>query len=144
MWHNIQSEVDIESLMKIFGDFHDSCLKELVYISGAFVDENLSMHPINEQRVLKIVFQRQYSNPCVIEVEFSGIKKMNLSPCDENHTCEIHGATFFIKNSNLYWGDSSDIQEMSSYDGTWICASGTRWRIADEYLGNQEIYKPIK
>ena len=30
--------------------FHDSCLKELKYISGAYVNEKLSMIPVNKQK----------------------------------------------------------------------------------------------
>ncbi len=42
MWNEITNEEDLQSFMKCMYFFHDSCIKELKYISGAYVDENLS------------------------------------------------------------------------------------------------------
>ncbi len=39
----------VTELNKIFGGFHDSCIKEMRYISGAYVSEDLSMLPINKK-----------------------------------------------------------------------------------------------
>ena len=39
-WTPIQTEEDIFALMQSFGGFHDSCIKELKYISGAYVGED--------------------------------------------------------------------------------------------------------
>lgn len=50
--------------------FHDSCLKELKYISGAYVNDELSMLPVNNQRVLSMIIQRQFKNPSVVEMQF--------------------------------------------------------------------------
>ena len=38
-WHNIATQDDIESLLSAYGDFHDACIVEAHFKSGAFVDE---------------------------------------------------------------------------------------------------------
>ena len=85
MWHEICIEKDITFLMETVGYFHDSCLKELKYVSGAYVNNDLSMHPINDTRELKMIIQRQDESPSAIEFVFSGtiascFPAMNNSP----------------------------------------------------------------
>ena len=60
-WNNIKTKDDIYKLMNVFGNFHDSCIKEIHYVSGAYVNENLEMNPINKRRNVTVVFQRQLS-----------------------------------------------------------------------------------
>ena len=43
-WHNIATQDDIESLLSAYGDFHDACIEEAHFKSGAFVDEASAMH----------------------------------------------------------------------------------------------------
>ena len=130
MWHEIKTKDDIQSFMDVFGHFHDSCIKEINYVSGAFVDEDLSMSPVNDKRELEVIFQRQVYNPTTIEMCFCGLVKLNLEPVGINYTCEIHGAILVQKDGCFYWFDS-DIPDMENYNGTWICAKGLRWRIID-------------
>jgi len=142
MWNEINNDKDLNSFMDMHYGFHDSCVKELKYISGAYVDENLSMYPINDQRVLKIIIQRQFENSSAIELEFIGLKCLKMFPSDENYTCEILDATMILKEDCIYWCDCGGLSEadLESYTGTMICASKVRWRVADEYIGQKEIY----
>ena len=59
MWKIIRSKQDINNFMTLFGGFHDACLKEICYNSGAFVNKDLSMNPVNSERLLYAIFQRQ-------------------------------------------------------------------------------------
>lgn len=141
IWNEINTEQELNDFLESYGGFHDCCLKELRYISGAFVDKNLSMHPINNQRKLYILFQRQYENVTVIEMEFSGLVKLNLIPNHETCTCEILDISMFFENGKIYWGDSEWFKEQRElYEGTWLCAEKAKWRIADKYIGDKEIY----
>ena len=142
MWNEINNENDLKNFMDMIYEFHDSCMKELKYISGAYVNENLSMKPINDKRVLNIIFQRQINNPSVIEMEFIGLIRLDLHPLDENYTCEIHDATMILKDNCIYWCDCGGLSEndLDNYEGTLICASKVRWRAADEYIGPKEVY----
>ena len=50
-----------------------------------------------------------------------------------------------IKEDCIYWCDCGGLSEkdIESYTGTTICASKVRWRAADEYIGEQEVYVSI-
>lgn len=145
MWHEINDQNDLNSFFDMYCGFHDSCIKELKYISGAYVCDDLSMHPINEQRILRLIVQRQFKNPSVVEMEFIGLKYFKMYPNDENYTCEILDATMLLKDNCIYWCDCGGLSEdeLESYEGTLICAAKVRWRAADEYIGPKEVYIPI-
>ena len=145
MWNEIANEKDLNSFMDAMYAFHDSCIKEIKYISGAYVDEKLSMSPVNSRRVLSMIIQRQFENPSVVEMQFVGLKSLKLFPIDENYTCEINDATMILKEDRIYWCDCGGLSEkdVESYTGTTICASKVRWRALDEYIGSKEIYVTI-
>ena len=133
MWNEINTEQELFAFLKLYSNFHDCCLKEMRYISGAFVNLNSEMHPINDKRKLYIVFQGQCADITSIEMEFSGLIKLNLIPVDETYTCEILDISMFFENGKIYWGDSDEFfVQRELYDGTWLCAEKVRWRIADK------------
>ena len=141
MWNEITNEKELNSFMNDMYGFHDSCLKELKYISGAYVDEELSMRPVNSKRILSVIIQRQFENPSVLELQFVGLKYLKLIPEDEC-TCEILDASMILKDDRVYWCDRGGLSEedIDSYTGTTICASKVRWRAVDEFIGDKEIY----
>ena len=130
MWIDIISQDDINSLMEVYGGFHDSCITEIHYVSGAFVAKDLAMNAINDLRALRITFQRQECNPQGIEVEFSGLVKLHLEPSDPNYTCEILDVSFFYDRGMLCWGDSNWFEvQRDKYIGTWLQAKSAKWRV---------------
>ena len=145
MWMEISDENFLKNFMESVDFFHDSCIKELKYLSGAYVDEELSMYPINDRRVLNVIIQRQYEKNPMIEMEFSGLKYLKLFPVDEGYTCEISDSTMILKEDCIYWCDCGglSVKDLESYAGTTICASKVRWRAADEFIGSNEIYVTI-
>lgn len=132
MWKNINDEKDIDELLLKVNYFHDSCIRKISYVSGAYVDEDLAMHPVNDDRVLTIVFDSQFENCRSFELEFEKVKFMKLMPASDGYTCEILGATLVIKDDLIYWADGEVPVENipASYNGTVICAEDLRWRIA--------------
>jgi hypothetical protein len=141
MWNEINTEQELHNFLELYGGFHDCCLKELKYISGAFVNQNLGMIPMNDQRKLCIIFQRQYEKFTVIEMEFSGLLKLSLCPDIKPYTCEILDTSMFFEDGKIYWGASDWFKEQRErYEGTWLCAEKVRWRNVDEYIGSEEIY----
>ena len=131
MWETIHTNDEILKFMESVCHFHDSCIKEISYISGAYVSENHSMHPLNGRRVLRVVIQRQYEKDSMIEMEFQGLKHLKLFPVDESYTCEILDSTMIMKDGNFYWCDCGNVSEsdLDDYAGTLICASGFLSRI---------------
>lgn len=146
MWNEIVDSSDLRSFMHDVCFFHDSCIKELKYLSGAYVTERLSMHPINDRRILKVIIQRQSENLSMLELEFEGLKCLNLFPVDDEYSCEILDSTMILKDDCIYWCDCGGLSEidLSNYDGTWICASKLRWRSIDGCMGQKEFFVSVK
>jgi len=142
MWNEILNDKDIGKFMKKLCGFHDSCIKEMRYISGAYVNKELSMYPINDRRTLSVIVQRQFDELSVIEMEFSGLRFLKLFPVFENYTCEILDASMFIKDGCIWWCDRGEITgaDVEKYDGTVICAAKLRWRALEKSIGNEEYF----
>ena len=145
MWNELTSESDLNSFMKMHYGFHDSCIKEMKYMSGAYVNENLGMWPANSKRVLRMIVQRQFEGSSVIEMEFEGLVFLKLFPNDEDYTCEILDATMIWKEDCIFWCDYGGLTEaeIADFEGTAICAQKVRWRIVNEYLGDKEVYVSV-
>lgn len=144
MWNEIKNTEDIKSFMNQMIYFHDSCVKELRYISGAYVENNLSMYPINQSNTLYIVVQRQFKDMSVVEMKFSGLKELRLNPLSEKHTCEIFQASLLFVDDDICWCDSEDWEDADSldYDGIAVRASSMCWRVVEDALGSDEFYRP--
>lgn len=89
-----------------------------------------------------MIVQRQYANPSVVEMEFTGLKQLILYPPDEGYTCEILDATIIVRDGLICWYDSDEViaGDFSDYRGMLLCAAKVRWRAADEYIGPNEVY----
>lgn len=142
MWNEISDDKDLMNFMDSICSFHDSCIKELKYLSGAYVDEKFSMYPFNDRRILRVIVQRQFKDNPMIEMEFERLKCLKLFPNDESFTCEILDSTMILKNDHIYWCDCGGVSEtdLDNYNGTIICAAKFRWRPIDNYMGSKEFY----
>jgi len=143
MWQYITDELAIKDLMAMTHEFHDSCLKEMKYTSGAYIDQSYSMYPTNAKRTLSIIFQRQALQNTIIEMEFSKIKYLKLMPLDERYTCEILDSSLFLCNGNIYWCDCGGLtaSDIDTYVGTIVCAEKLRWRSIAAPLGKQDYFR---
>lgn len=146
MWNEIIDDNTCTEFMKDVDYFHDSCIKELKYYSGAYVDENLSMHPINDCRTLNVIIQRQYEKKSMIEMKFEGVQYLKIFPIDDKYSCEILGATIIFKDDSLYWCDCDGLTEddIRDYEGTLVCASKLKWRFIENCMGKAEFYLSMK
>ena len=146
MWRKISDNEDVKDFMEKVDFFHDSCIKELKYLSGAYVDEELSMYPLNEQRIINIIIQRQSEDMPMIEMEFKGLVYLKLFPIDDKYACEILDSTMILRNECIYWCDCGGISEINvdDYNGTLICASELRWRVINNCMGEKEFFVSIK
>jgi hypothetical protein len=142
----IKDEMDIEKLMQEFNWFHDSCIKELDYYSGGYVDEDGSMYSFNSSRCVKMIFQSQNAKARVIELKFDGIKKLNLFPRDEDYDCIIYGASLKRIDNMFYWSEWENfkIEDLTKEDGTWISSRQISWRVLENAFGNKKKYQIIE
>lgn len=143
MWNEIKDEHTLQNFMETMDYFHDSCIKEMKYVSGAYVNEDLSMYPVNNRRIIHMLIQRQYEENSMVEMEFQGVKWLKLFPADEQYTCEILDATMILKDDCIYWGDCGglSVADLNDHDGTVICASKFRWRSITDCMGDTEFYR---
>lgn len=145
MWKKLENQQDIQSFLNEMVYFHDACIKELKYTSGAFVRENLCMKPLNDQRVVSVVVQRQWEENAMIEMEFAGLRYLRLCPVDESYTCEILGATMCVHDGMIYWCDCEGVEpsEFGRYQGTILCAKEFRWRAVEGHMGEAAFYRAM-
>ena len=136
MWKELRTQHEIDNFMKEIIGFHDSCIKEIKYSSGAYVEKNLSMSPVNTKRTLTVLIQRQFE-------DISALEYIRMYPVNPDYTCEILDASFFIKDGLIYWCDNGDVKEddIHNYKGTVICSKKVRWRNASELIGKRDFYK---
>ena len=146
MWNEVLDKNDLQCFMNEIGYFHDSCIKEMRYLSGAYVDDDLAMHPVNDKRILTVIIQRQFEDVSMIEMQFIGLKCLKLFPIDEEYTCEILDSTMLIKDDCIYWCDCGDVSENDfvDYEGTFVCASKLRWRSIENRMGQDDFYVAAK
>ena len=132
-WNEILSEQALTEFAALTGHFHDGCVKELRYVSGAYVAPNLNMYPLNDRRALRMVVQCQSKEHPVIELEFAGLKTLSLSPVGTDYTCEISEAVMRMEDGGFCWRDDGE---------TTVRAEKVRWRLlGEDCLGDKEIYR---
>jgi hypothetical protein len=141
MWNKIETESDIINFMKDINYLSDSCIKEIKYVSGGYVNEDLSMHAQNSKRYLYICIQRQYNTFSTIELMFRGVKKFIMVPRDELKDCVIYDSSLIKKQNLYYWADYEelDINNIEEY-GTLVIAEQIYWRNVKTCLGDKEVY----
>lgn len=114
-WYDIKTQEDIDSLMSVYGDFHDAYIVSLNFQSGVFVDDDMVMlFGGAEERILSVKFQRQW-RPKTIEVQFVGLLQMHLVAWQDNYSCDILSANFAFYD-NLLPGNPKRVIILSDTD----------------------------
>lgn len=145
MWNELQSQVDIDKLMQIYGSFHDSCVKQIFIRNREFVDEELAMS-FGNSPMARLLFQRQALNPSVIEIEFEEVEELNW--LHDNLSADVESALIFqvvleFQNELIYWADDIDWRSpgVDKANFRWLSAKTAKWRIIENGLG--EADKPV-
>ena len=144
-FQEINTNLDIEHLMHNFGWFHDSCIKEIVYISGGYVEEAGLINPFDSIKSVIIVFQSQDAKYRNIEIKFDGVVQMNLVPKPDEYDNIIREASLIKYNNLFYWAEWGDFRIVSPNNntGTWISSKKVSWRALEDSIGNHHIYYPF-
>ena len=131
MWNTLNNEESLKVFLERVAYFHDSCLQSFSFVSGAYVDSRLAMHPINDKRTLCMVFQRQFEDFTNFEMEFSGLKSLYYVPTDPLYTCEIESVNMYFKDELIYFEHDSCLisDEIGQTIINSVCAERCRWRI---------------
>lgn len=112
-----------------------------------YVNKDLSMKMCNDKRDLYIIFERQWENSTTIEICFESLICLHLEPATENYDGSIFGATLIKQENEFFWIDDDisediNIDEIISKDEkyTWVKSEKVKYRIVEEYLGQDTIY----
>ena len=130
MWTELENEEELAAFIRLVCGFHDSVLKEFSYVSGAYVDDNLNMYPMDDKACLRMLIQRQDETLSALELEFSGLQELRLYPTDPAYTSEIFDTALFLRDGLICWCDCGDIgpENFDDYRGTSVRAKSLRWR----------------
>ena len=143
-WNIIKDQDDVDSLMALFGGFHDGCLREAHLWTGHWVSKDLAMScPGSLDNCIRILVQRQFKEPSAIELLFEEVTRFNLVPAPENYESIIFGATLLVQDSTAYWSPTEGWwpDSPSRDEATWVSAKRLRWRRV-EWLGEELHYGP--
>lgn len=139
-WNEIKEKKDIDKLLEEYYGFHDSCLVELNYKNGMYVDEEGSMNfGTDEERELHMIFQSQCTKR-VLELCFTSVKKFYMADWQDNYGYEILDCYLEIltneKESLVIWADSKEFDPRKGLGGekeselttTYIIAGNLKYR----------------
>lgn len=140
LWNEIITQEDVKIFNEIFGNFHDSCLKEMCFSSGGSVDVDLRMSTLSNP-VARFLFQRQEKDPAAIEVEFSNVIQINIKPVSSSEGVDLIETHLYLEDGKFFWSEK-DYQffEENKNKCTWIASKAVKWRKRDDTLGKKEIY----
>lgn len=141
-WIELKEKSEIKKLLEDFGYFHDGCLKEMHMWTDTYVEEKLNMNAPGELDTnVKLLFQRQFKNPSVIELWFEGVTEIRILPTPENFTSILFEAIILKQHDTYYWSDDIDFDpNQIEYHPSWISAKKLRWRERNDWMGKQNRY----
>lgn len=88
-WNKVENRDDINSLLTEFGGFHDSCIVNLYYESGMYVDgKNAMVFAAPNEYKLHVVLQSQW-NKSACDLCFSGVRRMHIAGLQDNYAPDI-------------------------------------------------------
>ncbi len=132
-WKQLNSQADVEKLLDLFGEFHDGCMKELYLWTGHHVRDDLAMAVSpGLDNSLRVLFQRQFSDPSAIELFFEELLGLLLDPTPENHD-SIIAAAGFVFEGGIFKFETDTIS---------IQSRKVAWRDASNWMGPTSRYGP--
>jgi hypothetical protein len=159
VWHQLESEGDVASLVHAFGAFHDGCLKEAYVSAEGYVATNLAMScPEHLHTSAHVLFQRQFKPMSVIELLFEQVTHFSLSPSPEGCDSIIHSAGITLEDgvfllTGAFAAGPLRVPPGSSV-GVWQRQPGTgefrvagrrlSWREAPDWLGPKARYGALE
>jgi hypothetical protein len=145
-WQVLQDQTDLDSLMNLFGWFHDSCIKELFMWTDHYVNHDLSMSVSGDRdNRVRVLIQRQYTNPTAVELMFEEVTQIYIVPSPENYDSIIYEATFLFRDGLFYWADDRNWDpdgKCRHASVNWISSRKVKWRDASDWIGKTLRYGP--
>ena len=134
MWTEIIDQSDIDKLMNLYGNFHDSCIRDIYISTKEFVDEKCAMGFTNVLTA-SFLFQRQFKNNKTLELKFEFVDQINYNPLKDNFTNVLYDATLKLHEGLFYWADDQE-WEIGDNDAVWVAGKKLFWRLKPDLIGN--------
>ncbi|SHI37722.1 hypothetical protein [Clostridium intestinale] len=131
-WNYVETQEDADIFMELACDLHDSVIKEINYISGAYVDSNKAMYPLDDLRRVTVKIQSQQCSD--LEMVFEGVTALNIRPALDNYFSDISGTSLIVKDASLFFCDDCLDVIDTLYNGTWILAYSLKWRFVSNNI----------
>jgi hypothetical protein len=127
---SLKGEDELNSFMKEYGSFHDSCISKCTIITGYSVNEELNMTvPMNFATCVSITIEKQKYKYRLIELLFEEVIHLNFVPAQENYDRIIYDAYFKYNAGLVFWADDGDWNpENIDNSICWISAKKCSWR----------------
>lgn len=104
--------------------------KEMTYISGDFVENNMmTLQPVGNKQV-RLVFNSDWAKE--IEIILLSPRVCHLVPGEENYLSDIYDASIFIRDYMVYFFTSEFKEIPDDFDGTYFKSLGMMWRYNEE------------
>lgn len=83
-WKQVQTDEDIQELLKAYSGFHDACIASAQYVSGTRVaDDGTMWFKGGEDYRLLVLFHSQWE-PHYLELYFEGVRRFRLIGQQDN------------------------------------------------------------
>jgi hypothetical protein len=145
-WKPVATQADADLLMRSFGDFHDSCIRETHLWTDHWVAPNLAMACSERlDNRIRFLIQRQFARPSAVELLFEEVLRFNLVPAPENYFSIIFSAKLLVQGEVIFWSPNRNWKPdgPDRDDSTWISARKLRWREVP-WLGEALRYGPTE
>jgi hypothetical protein len=143
-WKEVDTQDDADALMEVFGNFHDSCIREAHLWTDHWVSSELSMSCSTHLDVkIRFLIQRQFTKPSAVELLFEYVTRFNLVPSPENCVSVILAATLLVQDGIVFWSPEGDWRpdKPNADEFTWVSARRLRWHEVG-WLGETLHYGP--
>ena len=135
-WKVVKSKSDIDYLNEIYDNFHDSYLNEICFHAGDLIQSENS-----NVTTARLLFEREWKNPSIIEIEFREVIQINIKPEGKNQFRDIIVSHLYFNNDIFFWSAHDyEFHEKEKDNYTWIAAKFVRWRVRDNLLGCNRVY----
>lgn len=141
LWIELNTDSRVAKLMQVFGNFHDTCVREIHVATGHYVDSKLSMD-VDWRTTIHMLIQRQSRNPSAIELRLEEVIGLNVCPPEPDCESSIKAAACLLRGGIFYWADNGfwTPESHQAADSTWVAARHAWWRDASDWMGPELRY----
>ena len=145
-WKTIETENDIEDLLRLYYGFHDACIVAASYRSETSIDHEGTIHYSNiDGHTMTLRFQSQMALRS-LELRFIGVRQARLIVGNDHFPCDLMDATLSFVNGQsvrkserlIEWTGCSafDFKNLDTtahdFADHHIIANNLRWRFLEE------------